>query len=120
MGQRQSGIALILGKSVLFFVVVTLIGGWVFPASQGLFSKITIINKINLRAFMSMADGQYITLSLLLVALVVGLLAHAFGFHAAVGAYMAGLIIKKEYFDFHSHKKVDFYKGLGSFPADPG
>jgi len=29
---------------------------------------------------------------------------------AAVGAYMAGLIIKKEYFDFHPERKVDFHQ----------
>jgi Kef-type K+ transport system membrane component KefB len=34
----------------------------------------------------------------LLVALIVGLLAIQFGFHPAVGAYMAGLIIREEYF----------------------
>jgi len=40
----------------------------------------------------------------------VGLLAHHFGFHPAVGAYMAGLIIQREYFDFQQDKKVDFYR----------
>jgi Kef-type K+ transport system membrane component KefB len=37
--------------------------------------------------------GNYATLSILLTALVVGLLAHVFGFQTAVGAYMAGLMI---------------------------
>ncbi|MEJ2418539.1 MAG: hypothetical protein P8Y45_16730 [Exilibacterium sp.] len=46
-----------------------------------------------------MAKGEYIILSLLLIAVLVGLLAHAFGFHPAVSTYMAGLVIRKEYFD---------------------
>ena len=31
------------------------------------------------------------------------LLGHAFGFHVAVGAYMAGLVLKEEYFVFGAH-----------------
>ena len=45
-----------------------------------------------------MQRGEYNVLSLLLIAVLVGLLAHYFGFHPAVGAYMAGLIIRQEYF----------------------
>lgn len=48
------------------------------------------------------------TLTLLFLALVIGLLAHELGFHPAVGAYMAGLILKEEYFhedsDHGSHE----------------
>jgi len=39
----------------------------------------------------------------LLLALLVALLGHAFGFHVAVGAYMAGLVLKEEYFVFGAH-----------------
>jgi len=42
--------------------------------------------------------GRHSTLTVLLLALLVGLLAHEFGFHPAVGAFMAGLILKEEYF----------------------
>jgi Kef-type K+ transport system membrane component KefB len=37
------------------------------------------------------------------------LISHAFGFHAAVGAYMAGLIVREEYFYFHDHPHVDYF-----------
>jgi Kef-type K+ transport system membrane component KefB len=57
-----------------------------------------------------MAKGEYTILSLLLIAVLVGLLAHEFGFHPAVGAYMAGLIIHLEYFDFHQDEGKDYYK----------
>ncbi len=45
--------------------------------------------------------GKYATLTVLLMALLAGLLAHYLGIHPAVGAYMAGLILREEYFDRH-------------------
>lgn len=104
------GVLLILGKAVAFFVVVTFIGGWLFPAKAGFLKNIPVIGPFGLRNVLSMGQGEYTVLSLLLIAVLVGLLAHEFGFHPAVGAYMAGLIISREYFDFHKHKEVDFHK----------
>lgn len=106
-----SGILFILGKAVAFFVIVTFIGAWLFPANRGLAAKIPFLGKFTLRSVLSMAKGEYTVLALLLIAVLVGLLAHEFGFHPAVGAYMAGLIIQKEYFDFHQEEeKRDHYK----------
>lgn len=104
------GILLILGKAVAFFAVVTFLGAWLFPSSTGLISKIPVLGTLNLRNILAMAKGEYTVLSLLLIAVLVGLLAHEFGFHPAVGAYMAGLIIQREYFDFHEDKNIDFYQ----------
>jgi len=105
-----AGIAWVLGKAIAFFVMVVIIGSWLFPASKGLLQKIPVIGHINLRGFLSMGKGEYTILSLLLIAVGVGLLAHEFGFHPAIGAYMAGLVIHREYFDFHQEQKVDFYQ----------
>ena len=105
-----AGIAWVLGKAVAFFIMVIIIGNWLFPTSQGLLKKIPILGQINLRIFLSMGKGEYTILSLMLIAVAVGLLAHEFGFHPAIGAYMAGLIVHREYFDFHQEKAVDFYK----------
>jgi Kef-type K+ transport system membrane component KefB len=104
------GILLILGKAVAFFVIVTAIGGWLFPAKAGFLKKIPVIGNFGLRDVLSMGRGEYTILALLLIAVTVGLLAHEFGFHPAVGAYMAGLIISREYFDFHQDSEVDFHK----------
>lgn len=104
------GILLIVGKAVAFFTLVTFMGGWLFPANTGFVQKIPFLGTFNLRLLLSMGRGEYTVLSLLLIAVLVGLLAHEFGFHPAVGAYMAGLIIQKEYFDFHKDREVDFYK----------
>jgi len=104
------GILLILGKAVAFFIVVTLLGAWLFPSNNGWVKHIPLLGHFELRNILSMAKGQYVILSLLLVAVLVGLLAHEFGFHPAVGAYMAGLIIHREYFDFHQEQNIDFHR----------
>ncbi len=46
-------------------------------------------------------NGEHTTLTVLTIAVLVGLAAHALGFHPAVGAYMAGLVLKEEYFLLH-------------------
>ena len=103
------GILLIVGKAVSFFAAVIFIGGWLFPNNSGFLRHIPIIGTINLRRILAMAEGEYAILALLLIAVLVALLAHAFGFHPAVGAYMAGLIIHKSYFEFDETKQTDFY-----------
>ncbi len=70
------GILLILGKAVAFFALVTVMGAWLFPASQGVTQKIPLLGKLNLREVLAMAKGEYTVLSLLLIAVLVGLLAH--------------------------------------------
>lgn len=105
-----AGITWVLSKAITFFIMVIIIGKWLFPTSQGLLKKIPIIGQINLRVFLSVGKGEYTILSLLLIAIGVGLLAHEFGFHPAIGAYMGGLVVHREYFDFHQEQQVDFYQ----------
>jgi Kef-type K+ transport system membrane component KefB len=85
-----------VGKGVSFFVIVTLIGGWLFPTNVGFLKRIPIFGHLSLRQILSMGRGEYMVLSLLLIAVLVALLADYFGLHPAIGAYMAGLIIKRE------------------------
>jgi Kef-type K+ transport system membrane component KefB len=91
-------------------MIVTFLGAWLFPSEKGLLAKVPLFKHLNLRVILAMARGEYSVLALLLIAVLVGVLAHEFGFHPAVGAYMAGLIIKREYFDFHRDRKVDFHR----------
>lgn len=104
------GILLIVGKAVIFFLAVTFLGAWLFPISEGWIKSIPIISHVDLRKILSMGEGEYTILALMLIAVLVGLLAHEFGFHPAVGAYMGGLIINPEYFKFHEHRGRDFHK----------
>ena len=103
------GIGLILSKAVVFFLIVVIIGKWLFPTSSGWVKNIPVIGQINLRKVLSIGQGEYTILCLLLIAVAVGLLAHEFGFHPAIGAYMAGLVIRSEYFDFHQEQQKDHY-----------
>ncbi|WP_461520633.1 cation:proton antiporter [Porticoccus sp.] len=98
-----SGIGLVMGNAVLFFLFVNFIGGWLFPASSGWIARIPIIGPFSLRQLLAMGRGEYTVLALL-----VAILAHEFGFHPAVGVYMAGLVIKREYFIFHEQRNIDF------------
>ncbi|MGI9271962.1 MAG: cation:proton antiporter [Woeseiaceae bacterium] len=90
---------LIAGKAVLFFIIVTIIGIWIFPRTNATWvRRIPILRAMSLQNYLTFDQGKYATLAILLAALLVGLLAHYFGFHPAVGAYMAGLIVREEHF----------------------
>lgn len=97
------GILLIVGKAVLFFVLISLLEVFVFPHSSRLklYHRIPFINSFGIKHFIAFSKGEQATLAVLLVALLISLLSHQFGFHPAVGAYMAGLIIKQEYFQLY-------------------
>jgi Kef-type K+ transport system membrane component KefB len=104
----------IVGLAGGFFVLVALLGMWVLPDTlQNRFlQRIPLLGKFGIRHVLSFDSGGKTTLTLLLYALLMGLLAHKFGFHPAIGAYMAGLILKEEYF-FSSEidgEVIDHYK----------
>lgn len=97
------------GKAVLFFVIVTIIGIWIFPRSHAKWLKrVPLLQHLSLQTYITFDKGRYATLAILLAALLVGLLAHFFGFHPAVGAYMAGLIVREEHFQLKS-VRIDEY-----------
>jgi len=95
----MSAVLLTAGKATLFFVVVTVIGGWIFPHRlRGWISRVPFLGRYGVKHILTFDHGNHATLTILLCALVLGLIASYFGFHPAVGAYMAGLIVKEEYF----------------------
>ncbi|MBQ76663.1 MAG: cation/H(+) antiporter [Gammaproteobacteria bacterium] len=104
------GILFTVGKAISFFVVIVVCGIWLFPERAGFFDRIPILGRINVKSFLGINQGETATLGVLLTALVIGLLAHYFGFHPAIGAYMAGLILKEEHFFFHDHPVTDYYE----------
>ncbi|MFQ6004536.1 MAG: cation:proton antiporter [Woeseia sp.] len=89
-GQESLSVAGLLetgGKAALFFLAVTIIGAWIFPhRPAGWFRKVPIVGRFGVKHMLTFDHGRYATLVILLVALVVGLAAHYFGFHPAVGA----------------------------------
>lgn len=76
----------------------------------GFANKLPLINRLGIRHVLSFAQGQHATLTVLLFALSTGLLAHYFGFHPAIGAYMAGLILREEYFHWLPDGAEDHYR----------
>lgn len=105
------GVAVVAGKAALFFLLVTVIGAWVFPHGlSGWLQRVPIIGRYGVRDLLSIDEGQHATLAILLIALFVGLAAIYFGFHPAVGAYMAGLILKEEYFEKSGEKLSGAYE----------
>ena len=98
-GQGQldpMGIALLVVKAVIFFVFITALGVWIFPVGTN--NKRIPYWWPSLHNLLISNRGQNAVLVVLLLALAVALLGHALGFHPAVGAYMAGLILKEDYF----------------------
>ncbi|UCG73035.1 MAG: cation:proton antiporter [Chromatiales bacterium] len=104
-------ISLIVGKALLFFGGVALVSAYLLPHDlEGWVAKIPLIGRFGARDLLHTGDGEHSTLTVMLMALVVGLLAHEFGFHPAVGAYMAGLILREEYFLFDPKRARESYK----------
>jgi Kef-type K+ transport system membrane component KefB len=91
-------IAFIAAKAIAFFLVVTALGAWLFPHElKGWLKRVPFFGSYGVRHLIEF--GRHSTQTVLLLALLVALLAHEFGFHPAIGAYMAGLIIREEYFN---------------------
>lgn len=106
-----AGVALIAGKTTLFFVLIVIAGLWILPHDVPKhLARIPIIGRYGIKHVLAFGGGEHATLTLLLLALFAGLAAHFFGFHPAVGAYMAGLIVREEYFHFNRKSEIDYYQ----------
>lgn len=102
-----TGLALIAGKAVLFFAIVSFLGSWILPhKAKGWVGKIPLLGRFGIAHLLRFGGGQHATLMVLLLAVLIGLAAHYFGFHPAVGAFMAGLILKEEYFRFEGNSEA--------------
>lgn len=92
-------LVLIVTKVIAFFAIVVFLGIFIFPSHvKGRWARVPFLGRLGIQDVLGIAGGHMATLVVLLLALGVGLLAHEFGFHPAVGAYMAGLVLKEEYF----------------------
>lgn len=104
-------IMLVVGKAITFFLLVTLLGTLVFPKGvRYLRRQIPLISNMGLRDLLATHGGNNGTLIVLLLALLIALLGHFLGFHVAIGAYMAGLILREEYFQLDEPANTDFYE----------
>jgi Kef-type K+ transport system membrane component KefB len=106
-----ASILVVVAKAIAFFFIVTLLEIFIFPhsSSRKIYHKIPFINRFGIKHFIAFSKGEQATLAVLLVALLISILSYEFGFHPAVGAYMAGLIIKQEYFHLFEDSEIDYY-----------
>ena len=97
-----TGIGLILLRALFFFVLIVIIAVWIMPhsAERGMLARYPVLRRFGMINLLAIDNGSKATLGILLVAISISLLAHHLGLHPAIGAYMAGLIIKEEYFHF--------------------
>lgn len=97
-------IFIIVDKIVVFFVIVWIASSWLLPHEpRGWIRHVPFIGRFGIRHVLTFEKGRYAMLAALIMATGAGLLSQLFGFHPAVGAYMAGLILREEYF----HRDVE-------------
>jgi len=97
-----------IGKAIAFFICVGIIGAWIFPhESTGFMRHLPVLRRFGIKHVFALAKGEHTTLIVLTCALLLGLAAHGLGFHPAVGAYMAGLVLKEEYFSFLDNPDIN-------------
>lgn len=127
-----SQVFVIASKTLLFFGIITLLGIWVFPCNSSISIErlkplwnryrkyipfldrrrcgISWLERHGVRDLLMLGENDQSTLIILLLALLISLVAHGFGFHPAVGAYMAGLILKQEHFHEDEKQQVRDYE----------
>lgn len=109
-----SAILWVVAKAAMFFGTITALGMWILPNEipGRLIMMFRFFRGWGVRDFFVFDKGRHAVLAVLTIALGVGLAAHAFGFHPAVGAYMAGLILKKEFFHVIPEQTEEAYENV--------
>ncbi len=113
-------IGVILLKVFIFFAIAMILGFFAFPerVPKKLPKDATLLQKldyyltklfvpVSIKRFLTLYSGELTPLILVFLALSMGALADLFGFHPAIGAYIAGLFLKKDYFLFEKHPHPD-------------
>ena len=114
-------ILLILAKVSIFFILMVVIGLFAFPEKvpQNLPKTPSLLQKadfyltkmfvnIHIKRFLTIYNGEFTPLLMIFIAMSSGALADMFGFHPAIGAYLAGLFLKKEYFLFDDREDREY------------
>ena len=100
-GEASVGLAsvgIIMAKAVGFFIVVTILAIWVLPSeSRGPLYFVPGLGRFGISHMFAFTRGQR-TLVILIFVMLVAISSHTLGLHPAIGAYMAGLILREEYF----------------------
>ncbi len=93
-----ASVGFIVIKALGFFAVVTVLSMWVLPTeAKGPLYFIPGLGRFGISHIFALTRGQR-TLVILIFVMLVAICSHALGLHPAIGAYMAGLILREEYF----------------------
>jgi Kef-type K+ transport system membrane component KefB len=106
------GVLLVLAKSGLFFSVIIVLHTILFPhdlSNIPILGRIPFIRSVGVHHFLRFNGGEQSVVVSLAFGLGIGLMATLFGFHPAIGAYMAGLIFEEEYFDVQPEGETEKY-----------
>lgn len=94
-----SSIGLVMAKAIGFFVAVAILSSWILPTEpKGPLHFIPGLGRYGASHVFSLTRGQR-TLVVLIFVMLIAIGSHLMGLHPAVGAYMAGLILREEYFN---------------------
>ncbi len=122
-GSLEMGVIFtIIVKVFFFFCIVLFVGLFVFPERSyksvsdkhkflRYFVKIGNFSQryLGVKKFVALSGGLFTPLIMVFIAMAIAAIAHFFGFHPAIGAYLAGLFLQKEYFIFHKRKSDENY-----------
>ena len=113
-------IVVIIGKVIVFFMLVIIFGLFAFPEKvpQNLpvnptalqradFYLTKVFTFMNIKDLLLAYKGEFTPLIMVFIAMALGAIAHYFGFHPAIGAYMAGLFLHADYFAFAEDRRKD-------------
>lgn len=113
-----ASIGIILFKALSFFGVIAILAAWVLPTeSRGPLRFLPGLGRFGISHVLSITKGQR-TLVILIFVMAVAIGSHILGLHPAVGAYMAGLILKEEYFNSKPLTVVEVDIDHGQTPED--
>merc|ERR1719491_241167 len=109
-----AGIAWVLGKCAMFFSIIIILNVIVFPhdlSDTPVLRHIPLVRSLGVHHLLRFDSGVQAVVLSLMIGLGIGLMATAFGFHPAIGAYMAGLILEERYFDLKAPTSFDMENG---------
>jgi len=107
-------------KVVIFFLIILFFGLIAFPErtpekhkdNETIIQTLTryvqkLLTFLGIRKLLTVYDGEFSPLIMVSIAMTSGFIADKFGFHPAIGAYLAGLFLKKEYFAFSNEPETE-------------
>jgi len=111
------GVAWVVGKCLLFFCIIGFLHMLVFPhdlSAVPVLKYVPFVRSKGVHHLLRFNSGDQAVVVSLLVCLATGLMARSFGFHPAIGAYMAGLIMEEKYFDVEAAASSEELENGGS------